>query len=191
MRDVLETHLLNDMNYGYLPPEVAKRELRTQRKNFEAIYAKLDHQLPLEAEQTYFERAMTKTHLSSTRVPQLYGIYKVHKKDVKPRPVISSVNSIPELFSKHVDYWLKTVVGKLLLAYIKDTEHLMRSLHETFPNSLPPGAKLFSVDAVGMYSNIDTDHGIDVMTCWLRQYPAELPPSMPVDFILSSLEEIM
>jgi hypothetical protein len=134
---------------------------------------------------------MTKTHLSSTRVPQLYGIYKVHKKDVKPRPVISSVNSIPELFSKHVDYWLKTVVGKLLPTYIKDAEHLMRSLHETFPNGLPPGAKLFSVDAVGMYSNIDTDHGIDVMTRWLRQYPAELPPSMPVDFILSSLEEIM
>jgi hypothetical protein len=69
------------------------------------------------------------------------------------------VNSIPEIFSKHVDYWLKKIVGTLLPTYIKDAEHLICSLHETFPNGLPPGAKLFSVDAVGMYSNIDTNHG--------------------------------
>ena len=105
----------------------------------------------------------------------------MYKKDVKPRPVISSVNSIPELFSKHVDYWLKKVVGKLLPTYIKDAEHLMRALGETFPNGLPPGAKLFSVDAVGMYSNIDTNHDVEVMTSWLTQYREDLPPSMPVD----------
>ena len=191
IRDVLETHLLNDENYEHLPPERATEELRKQRNSFNDIYGKLGHLLPSEAEQTYFKRAMATSHLSQTRVPQIYGIYKVHKTVVKPRPVISSVNSIPELFSKHVDYWLKKVVGKLLPTYIKDAEHLMRSLHETFPNGLPPGAKLFSVDAVGMYSNIDTDHGVDVMTRWLTQYHAELPPSMPVSFILAAIEEIM
>ncbi len=103
-------------------------------------------------------------HLNQTCVPQIDDIYKVHKKIKKQRPVISSVNSIPELFSKHVDYWLKKVVGNLLLTYIKDAEHIMQSLHETFPNGLPPGAKLFLVNAVGMYSNINTNHGIDVMT---------------------------
>jgi hypothetical protein len=74
--------------------------------------------------------------------------------------VISSVNSIPEIFSKHIDYWLKKVIGNLLPTYIKDAEHLMRDLSTTFPNGLPAGARLFSMDAVGMYSNIDTDHGI-------------------------------
>jgi hypothetical protein len=46
---------------------------------------------------------------------------------VKPHLIISSVDSIPQLFSKHMDcwlYWLKKVVGTLLPAYIKDTEHL-------------------------------------------------------------------
>jgi hypothetical protein len=115
----------------------------------------------------------------------------VHKPDLKTRPVISSVNSIPEIFSKHIDYWLKKVVGKLLPTYIKDAEHLVRDLNATFPDGLPPGAKLFSVDAVGMYSNIDTDHGITILTRWLTTYRQELPRSMPVDFILASLAEIM
>jgi hypothetical protein len=191
IRDVLNTHLLNDDNYEHLPQATAALALHRQRRRFLEIHKGLGHLLPSEAEQTYFERAMKKGHLNNTRVPQIYGIYKVHKENVKPRPVISSVNSIPELFSKHVDYWLKMVVGKLLPTYIKDAEHLMRSLRETFPNGLPPGAKLFSVDAVGMYSNIDTDHGVEVMTRWLTQYPEELPPSMPVAFLLASLSEIM
>jgi hypothetical protein len=191
IRDLLEAHLLNDTNYEHLAPETAMHELGKQRRKFEEIYGTLGHLLPSEAEETYFKRAMSKDHLSQTRVPQIYGIYKVHKKDLKQRPVISSVNSIPELFSKHVDYWLKKVVGKLLPTYIKDAEHLMRSLHETFPYGLPPGAKLFSVNAVGMYSNIDTDHGVEVITRWLTQHNTELPTSMPIDFILAAIEEIM
>jgi hypothetical protein len=59
-------------------------------------------------------------------------------------------------------------------------------------NSLPEGAKFFSVNAVGMYSNsIDTDHDIEVLTHWLTNYWQELPRSMPVDLILASLAEIM
>ena len=191
IQDVLANHLLNDSNYEHLPPDIAQIEIRRQRCAFEGIYGKFGHLLPTEAEETYFKRAMTEEHLSQTRVPQIYGIYKVYKEVKKTRPVISSVNSLPELFSKHVDYWLKKVVGELLPTYIKDAEHLMRSLKETFPNGLPPGAQLFSVDAVGMYSNIDTDHGVDVMTRWLTQHNETLPASMPIDFILASLEEIM
>jgi hypothetical protein len=44
----------------------------------------------------------------------------------------------------------------------------MNELRRTFPHGLPPGARLFLVDAIGMYSNIDTDHGIDFLTQWLR-----------------------
>jgi hypothetical protein len=100
------------------------------------------------------------------------------------------VNSIPKLFYKHIDYWLKKVIGNLLPTYIKDAEHLMRDLKQTFPNGLPVGARHFSVDVVGMYSNIDMDHGVKVLTHWLTQWRAELHP-MPVNFILASLEEIM
>jgi hypothetical protein len=191
IREVLTTHLLDDANYEYLSPATAVLELQKQRDNFLKIYKILEHTLRSEAESVYFKRATKQNHLNQTRVPQIYGIYKVHKEQLKTRPVISSVNSIPEIFSKHIDYWLKKVVGKLLPTYIKDAEHLIRDLKQTFPNGLPAGARLFSVDAVGMYSNIDTDHGVEVLTRWLTQWRAELPDSMPVDFILASLEEIM
>jgi hypothetical protein len=42
-----------------------------------------------------------------------------------------------------------------------------------------------------MYSIIDTNHGVEVMAWWLTAYHNELPPSMPIDFILASLTEIM
>jgi hypothetical protein len=130
--------------------------------------------------------------LCQTRVPQFYGIYKVHKNGTpKTRPIVSSVNSIPEIFSKWVDYWLKKVVRTMLPTYIRNADHLMTELRRTFPNGLPPGARLFSVDAIGMYSNIDTDHGIDVLTQWLRDYRDNLPKCMPVDFVIEALTEIM
>ena len=121
-------------------------------------------------EQTYFHRATQENHLNQTRIPQLYGTYKVHKNGRRSRPVVSSVNSTPEIFSKWVDYWLKKVVGSILPTYIQDAEHLIRELHHTFPNELPKKAKLFSVNAVAMYSNIDTDHGVKVLKVWLRLY---------------------
>jgi hypothetical protein len=42
-----------------------------------------------------------------------------------------------------------------------------------------------------MYSNIGTDHGIHVLTQWLRDYPDDLPSCMSVDFIIEALAKIM
>jgi hypothetical protein len=50
------------------------------------------------------------------------------------------------------------VVRTILPTYIRDADHLMKEL------------RLFSVDAIGMYSNIDTVHSIDVLTRWLHGY---------------------
>ena len=191
IHDVLTEHLLNHANYEFLPKAVARLELQKQRRRFLALYAKRQESLISEAEQTYFHRATKVEHLNQTRVPQFYGTYKVHKEGRRSRPVVSSVNSTPEIFSKWVDYWLKKVVGSILPTYIRDAKHLIWELHTTFPNGLPKTAKLFSVNAVALYSNIDTDHGIEVLKSWLRLYRDELPPSMPVDFVVEALEEIM
>jgi hypothetical protein len=103
--------------------------------------------------------------------------------------ISSGVNSIPEIFSKHIDYWLKKVVGNLLPNKRFRASHVRTPTD--LPNGLPEGARLFSVDAVGMYSNTDTNHGVEVLTYWLTMYCNELPDSMPVEFILASLKEIM
>jgi hypothetical protein len=67
----------------------------------------------------------------------------------------------------------------------------MNDLRRTFPNGLPPGARLFSVDPTGLNSNIDTDHGIDVLAQWLRNYREDLPTCMPVEFVIEALAKIM
>jgi hypothetical protein len=192
IRQFLTEHLLNSANYEFIPPDTIATELAAQRARFLAIHQKFQHTLPSEAEETYFKRALSKNNLGRTRVPQVYGIFKVHKDGVpKTRPIVSCVNSIPEIFSKWVDYWLKKIVRDILPTYIRDAEDLQSQLKRAFPNGLPPNAKLFSVDAVGMYANIDTPHGIEVLTSWLRNYSDELPRSTPSDFLIAALNEIM
>jgi hypothetical protein len=108
------------------------------------------------------------------------------------RPIASCINSVPEIFSKRADYWLKKLVSEILPTFVRDSAHLISELTRSFPHDLPPGAKLFSIDAVGMYSNTDTPHGIEVLTTWLTEFPDNLlPEGMSVDFIIDSLSEVM
>ena len=112
---VLTEHLSNQSNYIHLPREQALIKLQQQKTAFLQCYTRHKHELQSEAEQIYFERSTTPKHLAQTRIPQFYGTPKVHKHGpTKLRPVISCVNSIPEIFSKWVDYQLKTTVNMLL-----------------------------------------------------------------------------
>ena len=192
IEQVLKEHLLQQKNYERLSPEIAKIELQKQRTAFLSVYTKYKHTLPTKAEATYFSRAMTEEYLNATRVPQFYGTFKVHKPDKKMRPVISCVNSIPEIFSKWIDHHLKTLVeSNLLPTYMKDSRQLQQSLLKAFPNGLPPNARLFSVDAVSMYSNIDTAHGLQVIAKWFRLYKADLPQNFPSAMLNAALELVM
>lgn len=132
IQQVLEEHLLQKLNYEQLSPESATIELQKQRDAFTSLYEKYRHTLPTskKAEETYFSRAMTNQYLNSMCVPQFYGTLKVHKPGKKTRPVISCINSIPEIFSKWVDHHLKMLAeSNLLPTYVKDSEQLQHSLH--------------------------------------------------------------
>jgi hypothetical protein len=105
---ILAEHLLNKNHFQYLPMDDAKIRIAAQPCRFLKIYSDWSHTLPLEAEETYFKCDLTKDNLSQTRVPQFYGIYKVHKNGTpKTRPIVCSVNSTPKIFSKWANHWLK------------------------------------------------------------------------------------
>jgi hypothetical protein len=182
---------LQTSNYEPTSQEAAPIELQKQKDAFLAMCSEHKHALPTTAEQTYFKRAITEECLNATRVPQFHGTFKVHKIDKKMRPVISCVNSTPEIFSKWVDHHLKTVVGSFLPTHMKDSIELQQSLMDAFPNGLPPNAKSFSVDAVGMHANIDTSHGLQVISDWLSLYKDDLPADFPSDMVNASLKLIM
>ena len=191
IQSVGKEHLLNSSNYEFIPPNQTLQQLAIQRTQFIDCYNKYCDTLTTTAEQVYFKRAMSPANLNKTRVPQFYGTPKVHKPGHKTRPVVSCVNSIPEIFSKYVNYQLQKVVNKWLPTVLRDSDHLREELVKKFPNGLPPGAKLFSLDAVSMYSNIDTDHGLQTISDWYNTYCLHLDWDPPVPFILEALQLIM
>jgi hypothetical protein len=191
MQAVISEHLSNPDNYERIPNDQVKSDLDRQRQRFLDIHRQHRHSLPTETEEVCFQRATKDTFLDNTRIPQLYGLCKVHKGTPAMCSVVSCINSVPEIFSKHADKWLKKLLSDILPTFVRDSAHLISELTRNFPHGLPPGAKLFSVNAVGKYSNIDTPHGIEVLTTWLTEFPDDLPEDMPVNFIIDSLTEVM
>jgi hypothetical protein len=194
---MLSQHLLRQTTFEQINATDIYEALTKQQNNFTACYEKHREAIMYsDAQSTYFERAMTQEHLMKTRVPQLYGTPKAHK-NMTPnnvphfRPVQSCVNSLPEIFSKMVSHHLQHLVQNELPTYIRDSKHLRNSLLEKFPLGLPKGAKLFSIDAVSMYTNIETAHGIEVVRSWFTLYKEKLPPNTPAEFVIDALSLIM
>jgi hypothetical protein len=137
-----------------------------------------------EHERTYFHRVFQ----LNRRIPQFYTIPKVHKLPWKTRPIVSCVNSNLGYLSKFVDRHLQRVVH-LCPAYLKDTFSLLDRLQALGP--LPPTARLITADAVSMYTNIHTEHGLETLTNWFQLHQADLPPLFPVDMLLAATRLIM
>jgi hypothetical protein len=57
--------------------------------------------------------------------------------------------------------------------------------------TLPTDARLATVDAVSMYSNIDTDHAIDSIEKWFIRHKRELPAGYPTNFVLKGIRLVM
>jgi hypothetical protein len=56
---------------------------------------------------------------------------------------------------------------------------------------IPPGALLFSADAVSMYTNIDTATGVSSMWDFLKANREHIPDSFPSNLFLQILEMVM
>jgi hypothetical protein len=133
-----------------------------------------------EAENLYFQRAAKLEH----RLPQFYLTIKVHKQPWKTRPIIRRIGSYLNVFSKWLDYRFKELIA-FSPTYIKDSFQVLQELKAI--SQLPPNAKLFTCDAVSMYTNIDSTHGIQVITTWIEEYQDEIPTNFPKELFLRIL----
>lgn len=182
----LQDHLLTEGAYQRLTAEEARsKELASHDRFKDLIWEKHKEYFENnEMERAYFERSLE----GSFRRPLFYINPKLHKTPWATRPVVSCVNSLPEIFSIWVDYWLKKLTS-LAKSYLKDSTQAVEELRQMGP--LPPGTRLFTADAKSMYTNIDTNHGIDIIKLFLNQNKERLPSDFPTELLVDALDELM
>jgi hypothetical protein len=79
----------------------------------------------------------------------------------------------------------------LIPSFIKNSEQLINDLQSL--GKLPPGALLFKADAESMYTNIDTEHAVEVINHWLDDLSSksQLPKGFPLEPLKQALEIVM
>ena len=113
IRCCLTEHLGNKTYYIYLPEEDARIKINQQESKLQDLY--MEHRERLSKDhQKYFENTYKRVAEKGARLPQFYRTAKVHKKKKSVWPIISSVGSFPQIFSKYADWWLKIIVRKNL-----------------------------------------------------------------------------
>lgn len=91
--------------------------------------------------------------------PFFYQLYKIHKNPIKTRPVISGCGSLLHPLGHWIDEELQPI-AKSMPSYFKSSFVLKEELISL---RLPPNAVLFTADADSMYTNIDTDHALNII----------------------------
>ena len=116
---------------------------------------------------------------TKVRTPHLYTLPKIHKRLDNPpgRPIVSSNQAPTERISCFVDQYLKPLV-KQLPAYIKDTKDFLCHLRTL--QDLPEDALLFTMDVVGLYTNIPHADGLKACEAILNSREVEEPPTKEI-----------
>jgi hypothetical protein len=122
------------------------------------------------AEMTYIQRAIDQNPKQFARFRMSL---KAHKTPWKMRPIVCCAGTFMNNLSCWLDYWLQKL-KPFIPTYIKDSNQLLDLLKNL--GTLPPNTKLFTADANSMYTNICTNHAIEIITLWLKSLEGQLPP---------------
>ena len=146
---ILEEHLLDNQTYQQL----TENETFTRNRKFvEGIRESMEEygdQLTIR-DQKYISRGFE----TCDRMPQFYGMPKVHKKpdpEIPFRPVTSQCGSFAAVISKVVDYYLQQMIV-YVPSFVKNSRQVLQLLSD---QKLRRGQKLFTSGAKSMFSNID------------------------------------
>jgi hypothetical protein len=178
----LQDHLLDRTTYKQLTPTQAKRQienLKTKLQQFLEYYGR-----KLDAADIKY---LTKTTAVKDPYPKFYITAKIHKTPWKTRPIVSVPGSLLVGLGRWVD--------KILQPYHKATTSTILSsttLKDKLTNldKLPPNARLFTTDAISMYTNIDTSHALKVLKKFIYKHQ-EYSTIHEKSAVLEGLELIM
>lgn len=134
------------------------------------------------------ERKFLRRSLQNNNTPLavFYTTMKIHKTPMKTRPIVSCSGSL--LYP--LGLWVNSILQKIAIkqrSYFKSSLELKDSLLSL---EIPPGARLFTADAVSMYTNIPTSDALRLIERYLQDN-ATLFPDIPIEALLSGLEIVM
>lgn len=141
------------------------------------------HDLALSEMETKYIR----NHMTANRgdpFGYFYLLYKIHKEPISTRPVCSDVNSLLFGLGKWIDTQLQPV-AQAQPAYFKDSFALRSML---IGMQVPPNARLFTADAVGMYPNIPTEPALAEISQYLRDQAGVKFSHYDPDALIEALE---
>jgi hypothetical protein len=142
------------------------------------------------------ERKFLRHHHKNNEHPfaHFYLTLKAHKlkpgenvTKLKSRPIVSCPGSLLAPLGTWVDRKLQPV-ATIQQSYFRNSFDLRQALLQL---QLPPNARLFTADAVSMYTNIPTNTAINVIGQKLRRYASSHDSSYPVMAVQSALSLVM
>eukprot|EP00984_Skeletonema_dohrnii_P032020 scaffold25391_cov152-Skeletonema_dohrnii-CCMP3373.AAC.1 len=144
------------------------------------------------SETTFLERALKQM---PDKLARFRMSLKAHKDPWKMRPIVCCAGTFMNCLSRWLNYHLHRLKLKLRLkrfvpSYLKDSGELLKELKEL--GRLPPTARLFTADANSMYTNIDTEHAIDIIGTWIDGLPlTEAEENGLADFPIEAVKDAM
>jgi hypothetical protein len=178
---ILQEHLLTN-TYKQLTKEEAINKIDNIKLRFKGLLHHYKNTLT-DSESTYFQRSL-QLHC---RIPIFYGLPKVHKQPISLRPVVSSCGSFMSILSNWLDFRMKDLLP-LVKSYTKNSFDIISDLASLH---IPEHAMLFSADAVSMYTNIDSNIGINATKNFLYENINNIPTDFPIDLFLETLTLVM
>ena len=122
---------------------------------------------------------VTRHHLTPpkpTHTPIFYGVPKVHKPNILPRPIVSACECPTDQLSNYITHFIQAFV-EILPSYIQDNKHFLQ-LHESLP-PLSGNAILVTADAISLYANRPHEEDIESVLHYMKLHANILPPGVP------------
>ena len=159
----LNDHLLDKTTYIQYTPYEARNKMQSITTYVESFISKYKPYLQ-KSDVKFLER----TFEVIDPFPKFYITAKVHKCPWRTRPIVSISGSQLHGLGQWVDHILQPY-ARSIPSYIKSSHALKKLLMELPP--LPSNARLFTADAVSMYTNISTDDALPRIKRYIEQHP--------------------
>jgi hypothetical protein len=158
-----DDHLNDETTYRRLTSTDATDRINVITKQIQQFIENEAYSLPRD-ERTYLTRSLAVTDPFA----YFYLTAKVHKNPWKSRPIVSISGSITHGLGRWLDKELQPICRKLP-SFISSSFDLKKELANLSIDASK--ARFFTVDAVSMYTNIDTDHALPIIANFLRYSP--------------------